>query len=254
MIDNEELAFKDSIIHKINPCIRIMCAVLLSFWVALSTDFKFLTGCFIFSFVFIFFASITPYEVLKRLKPLLIFLLMIWVLLPVTFNGDVPFTFLCFDISIQGLEYCAMITIKSITIILFFISFVATMTIGVMGHAMRKLLIPNKFVFLFLMTYRYIFVIGEEYQKLFRAAKIRGFVPKTNIHSYKTYAYLAGMLFVRASMRAKRVHQAMICRGFNGRFHTIDKFVIDKLSILFFIVVLSIMTIYQWLAFKGLIF
>ena len=254
MIENEELAFKNSLIHKVNPCIRILCAVVLSFWVALSTDFKFLSGCFVLSFIFIVLASITPDDVFKRLKPLFVFLLMIWILLPLTFEGDMIFTVLSFDISRQGLEYCAMITIKSLTIILFFMSFVATMTIGVMGHAMQKLYIPKKFVFLLLMTYRYIFVIGEEYQKLFRAAKIRGFVPKTNIHSYKTYAYLAGMLFVRASMRAKRVHQAMICRGFNGKFHAIDKFVLDKLSIIFFIIVLLFMTIYQWLIVKTLIF
>jgi cobalt/nickel transport system permease protein len=140
-----------------------------------------------------------------------------------------------------------MITIKSITIVLFFMAFVATMTIGVMGYAMQKLYISDKFVFLVLMTYRYIFVIGEEYQRLFRAAKIRGFVSKTDIHSYKTYAYIAGMLFVRASLRAKRVHQAMICRGFNGKFYAIDKFTLDKLSIFFFIIVISLMTAYQLL-------
>lgn len=247
MIENEALAFKTSLIHNINPCIRILCAVILSFWVALSVDFKFLAGSFLLSFLFVFLASITPDEIIKRLKPLLLFLLMIWVFLPLTFDGDVVFKFLSFDISKQGLEYCAMITIKSITIILFFMAFVATMTIGVIGQALQKLCISEKFVFLLLMTYRYIFVIGEEYQRLVRAAKIRGFVSKTNIHSYKTYAYIAGMLFVRASMRAKRVHQAMICRGFNGKFYAIDKFVLDKLSIIFFIAVLSFMTIYQLL-------
>ena len=257
MIDNEDLAYKDSLIHRINPCIRLLCAVILSFWVALISDFsnfKFLSGFLILSFIFVLSASITHFEIYKRLKPLFLFLLMIWIILPITFNGDMVFQVLSFDISKQGLEYCAMLTIKSITIILFFMAFVATMTIGVMGQAMQKFHISNKFIFLVLMTYRYIFVIGEEYQRLLRAAKIRGFVSKTNIHSYKTYAYISGMLFVRASMRAKRVHQAMICRGFNGTFHTIDKFSIDKLSILFFIAVLSIMTIYQWLFFKGLIF
>jgi len=257
MIDNEKLASKESLIHRINPCVRILIAVILSFWVALIndfSDFKFLLGCLFISFIFVFLASITIAEIYQRLKPLFLFLLMIWALLPITFNGDTIYQVLCFDLSKQGLEYCAMLTIKSITIILFFMAFVATMTIGVMGKALQKLHISNKFVFLVLMTYRYIFVIGEEYQRLLRAAKIRGFVSKTNIHSYKTYAHIAGMLFVRAAMRAKRVHQAMVCRGFNGRFYTIDKFVMDKLSIIFFIAVLFFMIIYQWLFIKGLIF
>ena len=54
--------------------------------------------------------------------------------------------------------------------------------------------------------------------------KIRGFVPSTSIHCYKSYAYLIGMLFIRASARADRVYRAMRCRGFDGRFHTLADF------------------------------
>jgi len=32
------------------------------------------------------------------------------------------------------------------------------------------------------------------------------------------------MLFVRASTRAQRVHHAMLCRGFRGRFYTLARF------------------------------
>jgi cobalt/nickel transport system permease protein len=79
-------------------------------------------------------------------------------------------------------------------------------------------------VHLLLMTYRYIFVIEREYQRLMTAIKIRGFRSGTNIHSYRTFAYLIGMIFVRASIRAQRVHQAMLCRGFKGRFYTLAGF------------------------------
>jgi cobalt/nickel transport system permease protein len=75
-----------------------------------------------------------------------------------------------------------------------------------------------------LMTYRYIFVLEQESQRLIRAAKIRGFTPGTSLHAYKTYAYLVGMLFVKASERAERVYRAMKCRGFNGRFHCLHAF------------------------------
>jgi cobalt/nickel transport system permease protein len=74
---------------------------------------------------------------------------------------------------------------------------------------------------LLLLAYRYIFVIEQEYQRLYRAAKMRNFRPASNLHTYRTYAYLVGMLFVRASERARRVHLAMKCRGFTGRFHSL---------------------------------
>ena len=54
-----------------------------------------------------------------------------------------------------------------------------------------------------------------EYERLVRSAKIRGVEPRSNMHTYKTYAYLLGMLFVRAAARAERVQQAVEL-GFDG--------------------------------------
>jgi len=53
------------------------------------------------------------------------------------------------------------------------------------------------------------------------------------MHTYKTYAYLIGMIFVRAAARAQRVHQAMICRGFKGKFYSLYKFSSTGLSWIF---------------------
>jgi cobalt/nickel transport system permease protein len=91
-------------------------------------------------------------------------------------------------------------------------------------------------VHMILITYRYLFVIEQEYQRLVRAMKIRNFQPRTNLHSYRTYAYLVGMLFVRASERARRVHSAMICRGFNGRFVSLRAFPSHSRNYLFSLV------------------
>jgi cobalt/nickel transport system permease protein len=116
------------------------------------------------------------------------------------------------------------ITLKSNAIIGILIALVATMPTVTLGHALNAMHFPDKIVHLLLMTYRYIFVLDQESQRLIRAAKIRGFKPGTSLHSYKTYAFLVGMLFVKASERAERVYRAMKCRGFNGRFHCLHTF------------------------------
>jgi cobalt/nickel transport system permease protein len=108
--------------------------------------------------------------------------------------------------------------------VLAFIALVATQPIATVGQALGSLKVPNKLVQLLLLTYRYVFVIELEYRRLSRAATMRGFLPGTNLHTYKTYAYMVGILFVRAGLRAQRVHQAMRCRGFDGRFHTLHQF------------------------------
>jgi cobalt/nickel transport system permease protein len=103
-------------------------------------------------------------------------------------------------------------------------AFVATMSVFTMGRAMRHLHVPNKIVQLFFFTYRYIHVIHMEYQRLMKTLKIRGFYPRTNLHTYRTYAYLVGMVIVRSHDRAERVRAAMLCRGFSGTFYDLSEF------------------------------
>jgi cobalt/nickel transport system permease protein len=90
------------------------------------------------------------------------------------------------------------------------------------------------------MTYRYIFVIEQEYLRLMRAAKIRGFQPGTNLNTYRTFSYVIGMLFVRAAARAERVHQAMRCRGFNGKFYSLQEFRTNTASWVFSIMMTAV--------------
>lgn len=231
----EKFASGHSFIHKLNPKTRIVGVLILSFAAALCDNFFVLVLYFIISTVLIIMARLNIKDVIERLKPVLLFLLMIWILLPITFDGQILYQFSWLKISGTGIILCCKITIKSITMLLFFTSLVATMSIASLGNGLHKLYVPDKLIFLLLMSYRYIAVIEDEYKKLLRAAKFRGFRPKTNLHSYKTFAYLAGMLFVRASLRALRVHQAMLCRGFDQKFYSLDIYKANKFNLIFLI-------------------
>ena len=229
----EKFVYGSSFIHKLDPKIRILALIVLSFAAALCDNLYLAVIYFVISIILIAMAGLNRIDVLKRLKPLFWFLLMIWIILPLTFDGDIMYQFYWLKITGQGVILCCKITIKSITILLIFTALIATMTIASLGSGLHKIHVPDKMVFLILMSYRYISVIEEEYKRLLRAAKFRGFKPGTNLHSYKTFAYLAGMLFVRASLRAQRVHQAMLCRGFNQKFHTLDDYLPNRLNSIF---------------------
>jgi cobalt/nickel transport system permease protein len=55
------------------------------------------------------------------------------------------------------------------------------------------------------------------------AMKIRGFRPRTDLHTYRTYSYLVGALLVRSFDRSTRILAAMKCRGFKGQFYILDR-------------------------------
>ena len=86
---------------------------------------------------------------------------------------------------------------------------------------------------LLLFSYRYIFVIHQEYLRLVRAARLRCFKATTNLHTYRTTGYLFGMTLIKSHHRAQRVKQAMVLRGFQGQFHTLYESPVGKNEITF---------------------
>lgn len=234
MLENS-LAQGSSPIHGLDPRIRIMVSCFLSIATALCDNLMIALGYGVLALCLTGLAQLPVDQVIKRLKPLFWFLIMIWIFLPLTFGGELVFHYGWVSISWPGILMSAKITLKSIAILLVFCALIATMPIASLGAGLHGLKVPDKLVFLFLMTYRYIFVIQDEYVRLLRAARFRGFKPGTNFHSYKTFAYLAGMLFVRASFRAQRVYQAMICRGFQQKFYTLDLYPSSRLNSIFLV-------------------
>ena len=203
-------------------------ATLLSFVIALGENFSTLWAGLAFSLILLLAARLPLLEVMKRVLVIWGFLLFLWIFLPVTYEGEVIYRIGKLGLTREGLFLCAKVSLKSNAILLTFIALIATMEFSTMGYVLNFFKMPKSLVHLLLLTYRYIFVIENEYRRLIRAAKIRSFQPKTNLHTYKTYAYLIGMLFVRASTRAERVYDAMKCRGFKGEFHCLHEFSLSR--------------------------
>lgn len=220
----EPFANGKSWIYTIDPRVRVLFATLYAVVTAVSYRFDTLIVSAALSFLLTAFAGLDLRKVVKQLTVVAGFLLLIWVMLPVTFNGEVLFTAGPLVVTRPGLVMSAQITLKTVAILFVFIVLVTTMPITTLGHTLGRLGVPAKLVFLLLITYRYIFVVEQEYSRIYRAARIRGFKPGTNMHSYRTWAYMIGMLFVRASLRADRVHNAMKCRGFQGRFYSMNRY------------------------------
>jgi len=219
----EPFANSQSCIHQIDPKLRIVGATLISLEIALFKQMPVLISALFMGMCLIIIANLNLKCVIKRMAVILWFLFLIWLTVPITFDGNIIYQMGPIKISHPGIMLSAQISLKSIAILFVFMTMIATMTINSLGRSLNALHCPSKLIHLLLMTYRYIFVIEHEYKRLQKAMIIRGFRSRTNIHSYKTYAYLIGMLFVRASVRAKRVHQAMLCRGFNGQFYCLEE-------------------------------
>ena len=208
----------------IDPRLRVLAAMGFAAVVAVAYDFRTLFVALLLSLLVIASSRLSLRRVARHLLAPMLFLTLLWLVLPWSYEGPVWIQVGPLAITRPGVILCCQISLKTIALMTAFMALVATMSVDTLGHALNRLRLPDKMVHLLLITYRYLFVIEQEYQRLVRAMKIRNFKPRTNLHSYRTYAYLVGMLFVRASERARRVHCAMICRGFSGRFVSLRRF------------------------------
>lgn len=220
----EQFTEKDSFVHRLDPRVKLIAGIFFSIIVAISYKFTTCILSMILSIFMISFARLPLKAVLRRLLVINGLILLLWCILPFTVKGERLFGLGRLSISKEGIYYALLITMKSNSIILFLISTLSTMSIFTVGKALGALYVPEKVIQLLLFTYRYIHVIEMEYQRLINAIKIRGFRARNNIHTYRTYAYLIGMLLVKSYDRSKRVYSAMLLRGFKGKFYDLTEF------------------------------
>ena len=241
----------NSVIHGLDPRVRIAAAFAFSIMVAVCDRFAALVVAVGVSVVLILAARLPLNKVLRRLIIVNGLIVFLWVFLPFTFQGTPLFTLGPLTATREGIAYAAVITLKSNAIIIALMALVATMPIFTIGRAMRHLGVPSMMAYLFLFTYRYIHVINAEYQRLVRAIKIRGFRPASNMHTYRTYAYLVGMILVKSHDRSQRVRAAMLCRGFQGRFFDLSQFAFRPSDLVMALLMFSAVTVIgllQWLS------
>lgn len=162
---------------------------------------------------------------LRRTAAVNAFVAMLWLSLPwrLTLGPDLWTPALAFDPA--GLELALTLTLKVNAIFLVLLALPGTSGVTDLLHALAHFHLPSKLVVLFFLFHRYLFVIHEEYVSLRQAMAIRCFRPSAGLRTCQAYANLVGMLLTRSLERADRVHQAMLCRGFDGAFWMLDHFV-----------------------------
>lgn len=142
--------------------------------------------------------------------------------------GDVgqagaAFTVFGFAASWAGLERAAALATRAGAAALTVAALAGTLTPAALGAALAGLGVPDKAVQLYLYAHRYLDVTGREHRRLTTALRARGFRPGFNRHTWRTYGLLFGMLSLRSLERADRVSAAMRCRGFDGRFRSLNE-------------------------------
>ncbi|MFW6181760.1 MAG: cobalt ECF transporter T component CbiQ, partial [Spirochaetota bacterium] len=200
----ERFAEGDSLLHRLDPRVKLLAVFPCALLVALAETRGAPLAALAAAGALAAAARLSPPAVLKSVKPLLIFMVFLWIVLPLSVPGTPLISLGPLGVSREGAGQAFLISVKSLAVVMLVISLLGTSSVTSLMHAMRHLRVPPKLLFLAFLTFRYVFVIQVEYQRLRNAMRARGFSPGTNLHTYKSYAYLIGMLLVRSFERSER--------------------------------------------------
>ncbi|WP_304473255.1 energy-coupling factor transporter transmembrane protein EcfT [uncultured Desulfovibrio sp.] len=242
---------RPSLFQAIDPRVRLACAALTAVCLA---PLKNLPACCLglaLGLTLLIISRPPFLPLLRRLAAVNIFILFLWCVTPWTTPGTVLAQWGIFAVSAEGVRLSLLASVKSNALVCVFLALVASMNSPTVGHALERLRCPRKLVFLFLFTGRYAHVLASEWRTLSVAARLRGFRPRTDLHTYRTLACLLGLLLVRAYERSLRVREAMLLRGFEGRFRSVAVFRIRPVDALFALSLLLCLTGIVWMEWKG---
>lgn len=215
---------RPSLLQSIDPRARLASAALLSVCVAIAQTlpaclFGLALGCALLVW------ARPPFDrFLRRAGAVNLFVIFLWCVVPWTTPGEAVWSAGPLTATDTGLRLTLLASLKANAILFLFTALTAAMDISAMGHALRRLGCPQRLVWLLLFMGRYIHVLGAEWQSLITAARLRCFQPRSDAHTWRTLATLLGLLLVRGHDRARRVHEAMLLRGFTGGFRPLDNF------------------------------
>ena len=229
----EEFAQGHSLLHRLDPRIKLLAAVFWSCMVATSDSLPlpaWALGC---ALALTVMARLPARRLCARLALVNAFIALFWITLPFSLPGETVFSLGPLHAGREGLLLALGVTLKCNAILLAVTALLGTSTVFALTHALRRLALPEKLVQMFFFTFRYFQLIHSEYLRLREAMRARCFTPGVNLHCYKSIAQLMGMLLVRGLDRAERVHEAMRCRGYAGSFPLFGHVALRRQDLLF---------------------
>jgi cobalt/nickel transport system permease protein len=165
-------------------------------------------------------ARVGPRVVWRRARLILPLVLLVGLFVPFVRGGETvdvgPFA-----LSVEGLETFAAVSAKATIGIVSAVLLGATTTFPSVLAALESMRVPRTFVLIAAFTYRYLFVILEEVERMRAALAARAYRP-THLLQAKPVGRVATALFLRTYARGERVYLAMVSRGYDGTMRRLD--------------------------------
>ncbi len=217
----DQLSYKQTIIHSLDPRIKLMITLLFLFTVISFSKYEViaLLPFFLYPVLLLTLGEIPFGYIFKKVALVSPFAVFIGIFNPLLDSGQIVLIH-GYTISSGWLSFFSILLKFTLTVSAALL-LVATTSFPGVCHASRRLGVPSIFVSQLLFLYRYLFVLMEEAMRIVRARDMRTFGGRGK--GVTVFVRMVGILFLRTIERAERVYNAMLSRGFQGDMPTLKR-------------------------------
>lgn len=227
----DDIGEKDSIIHKINPAIKICVTFIYVIEVVSLKNFNLRECIIIFAYPLILFllGKVPPKVILKKTI----------VVLPVIIG--ISFINLLLDCSYNQIMLSLLLLFKCIFSVTGGLLLIVTTGMNNIAIGLRKLKVPQILTTQILMLYRYITLMIEYGYTIISAYKLRTLSERGM--SMKDFGSIIGQMLLKSFDRSENVYHAMKLRGFEGEYYSSMKSSLQKNDFIYLCIWIFLFTV-----------
>ncbi|MBP1910072.1 cobalt ECF transporter T component CbiQ [Methanolobus bombayensis] len=211
----------DSPIHRFDPRAKIVSFTFLIFSLVFVNDIRVAFSGLVFSFFILLVSRLPPGFALKRIRMVFFFLFPLLLVMPLTVEGREIANISGISVTLDGLIFASLIIMRALAAVTLALTMLATTRFDMTMKTLYALKIPGTLVQMLMFTYRYIFVITDEFSRMWESMECKGFSLKANYHGLSIFGNMLGMIIIKSYDRTRRVYESMVSKGYSGRPRTL---------------------------------
>lgn len=217
----DELASKDSPIHRLDGRIKLISTVFIIVIAAFSNNIFIPIILEIFLLIIIKIAKLSYIDSFKRIALLLPFGGAIIIFQPFIHPGNVLWSYSWIRITDTGLNWAILLITRMIVSLTSIVILSSTSPMQQIVASFRRLKMPKDLAMILSIMVRFLFVFIDELAAIRKSQKSRNFHIHSKLTPYKwrikQVGYSIAMMFVKSYEQGERVYKSMISRGFSDK-------------------------------------
>ena len=217
----DELASKDSPIHRLDGRIKLISTVFIIVIAAFSNNIFIPIILEIFLLIIIKIAKLSYIDSFKRIALLLPFGGAIIIFQPFIHPGNILWSYSWIKITDTGLNWAILLITRMIVSLTSIVILSSTSPMQQIVASFRRLKMPKDLAMILSIMVRFLFVFIDELAAIRKSQKSRNFHIHSKLTPYKwrikQVGYSIAMMFVKSYEQGERVYKSMISRGFSDK-------------------------------------